>query len=86
MNAMHTSLAAAGYASTTMVPLKQYKLSPIDKYSQELWDEYTVSEYTMFMASHTEHAPWAIIDSNNKKKARINAIKHILSFVDIQIR
>jgi len=73
---------AKRFESRTTNPLKQYKLSPIDKYSQELWDEYTVSEYTMFMASHTEHAPWAIIDSNNKKKARINAIKHILSFVD----
>ena len=73
---------AKRFESRVTNPLKQYKLSPIDKYSQELWDEYTVSEYTMFMASHTEHAPWAIIDSNNKKKARINAIKHILSFVD----
>ncbi len=73
---------AKRFKSRMINPLKQYKFSPIDKYSQELWDEYTVAEYTMFMASHTVHAPWAVIDSNNKKKARLNAIKHILSHFD----
>ncbi len=63
-------------------PLKQYKLSPVDEYSQILWDQYTVAEYSMFLASHTEHAPWTVINSNNKKKARINCIKHILQQVD----
>ena len=63
-------------------PLKQYKLSPIDKYSQTLWEKYTVAEYSMFLASHTEHAPWTVIDSDNKKKARINCIKTILGYVD----
>ncbi len=63
-------------------PLKQYKLSPIDKYAQEYWDKYTVAEYTMFMASHTEHTPWTVIHSDNKKKARINCIKHILNQID----
>jgi len=63
-------------------PLKTYKLSPIDRYAQEYWDKYTVAEYSMFLASHTEYAPWTIIDSNNKKKARINAIKHILNQID----
>ena len=63
-------------------PLKQYKLSPIDKYAQEVWDKYTVAEYSMFMASHTENTPWTVIHSDNKKKARINCIKHILNQVD----
>ena len=63
-------------------PLKQYKLSPVDEYSQTLWDKYTIAEYSMFLASHTEYAPWTVIDSNNKKKARINCIKHILNQVD----
>jgi len=62
--------------------LKQYKLSPIDQYSQTLWDKYTVAEYSMFMASHTEHAPWTVIHSDNKKKARINCIKYILKQLD----
>jgi len=63
-------------------PLKQFKLSPIDQQSQELWDKYTIAEYSMFMASHTDHAPWTIIDSDKKKRARINCIKHILKQVD----
>ena len=63
-------------------PLKQYKLSPIDKYSQTLWDNYTVAEYSMFLASHTEHAPWTVIDSDNKKRARINTIKIILNAIE----
>jgi len=63
-------------------PLKQYKLSPIDKYSQTLWDKYTVAEYSMFLASHTEHSPWIVIDSDNKKRARINCIKTILGSID----
>ena len=63
-------------------PLKQYKLSPVDEKSQGLWDKYTIAKYSMLLASHTEHAPWTIIRSDNKKKARINCIKHILNHVD----
>jgi len=63
-------------------PLKKYKLSPTDKYSQKLWESYTVAEYSMFMASDTVHAPWTVIDSNDKKKARINTIKYILNQID----
>jgi polyphosphate kinase 2 len=62
-------------------PLKQYKLSPVDKESQKLWDEYSLAKYMMLSATHTEDAPWTIIKSDNKKKARINCIKHILNFV-----
>ena len=63
-------------------PLKQYKLSPVDKLSQDLWDKYTIAKYSMLLASHTDHAPWTIIRSDNKKKARINTIKHILNNFD----
>jgi len=63
-------------------PLKQYKLSPVDEKSQELWDKYTIAKYSMLLASHTDHAPWTIIKSDNKKKARINSIKHILNHID----
>jgi polyphosphate kinase 2 len=63
-------------------PLKQYKLSPVDEQSQGLWDKYTIAKYSMLLASHTDHAPWTIIRSDNKKKARINCIKHILNTVD----
>ena len=63
-------------------PLKQYKLSPVDEQSQGLWDKYTIAKYSMLLASHTDHAPWTIIRSDNKKKARINCIKHILDNID----
>jgi len=59
-------------------PLKQYKLSPVDEKSQDLWDKYTIAKYSMLLASHTEHAPWIIVRSDDKKKARINCIKQIL--------
>ena len=63
-------------------PLKQYKLSPVDKESQKLWNEYSLAKFMMLSATHTEAAPWTIVKSDNKKKARINCIKHILNFVD----
>ncbi len=63
-------------------PLKQYKLSPVDKESQRLWDEYTLAKFMMLSSTHTAEAPWTVVKSDNKKKARINTIKHILNFVD----
>ena len=63
-------------------PLKQYKFSPVDRESQKLWDEYTLAKFMMLSSTHTEYAPWTIVKSNDKKKARINCIKHILNFVD----
>jgi len=67
-------------------PLKHYKLSPIDQRSQELWDQYSLAEYTMFIASHTEHAPWTVIRADRKKRARINTIKHILTRINYERR
>jgi len=65
-------------------PLKQYKLSPVDKESQKLWDKYTVAKYSMLMASNTDIAPWTIIRSDNKKKARLETIKYILRHIDYE--
>src|SRR3989338_1698626 len=62
-------------------PIKQFKLSPVDAASQELWDKYTTVKHSMLKASHTGSTPWIIIRSDNKKKARINCIRHILSSV-----
>jgi polyphosphate kinase 2 len=62
-------------------PLKQYKLSPVDKESQNLWDKYTIAKFSMLMASNTDIAPWIIIKSDNKKSARLNCIRYILSNV-----
>ncbi|QKF67843.1 polyphosphate kinase 2 [Arcobacter venerupis] len=63
-------------------PLKQYKLSPVDKESQNLWDKYTIAKFSMLMASNTDLAPWTVIKSDNKKRARLNCIRHILSQVN----
>ncbi len=63
-------------------PLKQYKLSPVDEKSQGMWDKYTIAKYSMLLASHTAHSPWTIIRSDNKKKARLNTIRHILSHIE----
>ncbi|HGZ70342.1 MAG TPA: polyphosphate kinase 2 [Nitratifractor sp.] len=73
---------AKRFKSRETDPLKQYKLSPVDKESQKLWDEYTLAKYMMLSATHTAEAPWTIIKSDNKKRARINCIKHILNFVE----
>ncbi len=63
-------------------PLKQYKLSPVDEKAQELWGDYTQAKLTMLQETHTKHSPWIIIRSNNKKIARINAIKYILNKIE----
>jgi polyphosphate kinase 2 len=59
-------------------PLKRWKMSPVDERAQELWDEYTKYKQVMFDHTHTEHAPWTIIDANSKIEARLNSVKHIL--------
>ncbi|AJB45663.1 polyphosphate kinase [Campylobacter fetus subsp. testudinum] len=63
-------------------PLKQFKLSTVDQKSQELWDQYTVAKYSMLLASNTPYAPWTIIVSNDKKKARLNTFRYLLSNVE----
>lgn len=63
-------------------PLKQFKISPVDEKAQELWQEYTKAKYKMLRETHSGHSPWVIIRSNNKKEARINAIKYILQQVE----
>jgi len=73
---------AKRFKSRETDPLKQFKLSPVDKESQKLWYEYTLAKFMMLNATHTETAPWTIVKSDNKKRARINCIKHILNFVE----
>lgn len=63
-------------------PLKQFKLSPVDEKSQELWDQYTIAKYSMLLSSNNPRCPWTIVLSNDKKKARLNTIKHILNNVE----
>ena len=62
-------------------PLRQWKLSEVDVQAQERWDEFTTQKYEMLKRTHTTHAPWKIIRSNDKHQARLNAIKVILNSV-----
>lgn len=63
-------------------PLKQFKLSPIDQKSQQLWDKYTLAEYHNFSHTSTNISPWVIVNSDDKKASRINSIKYVLSQFD----
>lgn len=67
------------FDSREIHPLKQYKISPVDKMAQDLWDQYTVKKFQMLSETNRTIAPWTIIRSDNKKKARLNCIKHILT-------
>ena len=58
--------------------LKQYKLSPVDNLAQKLWDKYSIKKFQMLNESNRTLAPWTIIKSDVKKKARINCMKHLL--------
>jgi polyphosphate kinase 2 (PPK2 family) len=59
-------------------PLRQWKLSVIDLPSREKWYEYSRARDAMFKATDTKHAPWHILRSNDKKRARLNCIAHLL--------
>ena len=61
--------------------LRQWKLSEIDVQAQDRWDDFTNQKYAMLKRTHTNHAPWTIIRSNNKHLARLNAMKVILNSV-----
>jgi polyphosphate kinase 2 len=62
-------------------PLKQWKLSPIDRASMDKWDDYTEAKEAMFFYTDTADAPWTIVKSDDKKRARLNAMQHFLSLV-----
>ncbi|HKW01538.1 MAG TPA: polyphosphate kinase 2 [Vicinamibacterales bacterium] len=59
-------------------PRKVWKLSPMDLKSYTRWNDYTWARDEMFEATHTKHAPWFVVDSNDKKRARLNLITHLL--------
>ncbi|CCQ73334.1 polyphosphate kinase 2 [Magnetospira sp. QH-2] len=70
------------FNNRTHDPLKQWKLSPVDRESQGLWDEYTKAKEDMFFYTSTADAPWTIIKSDDKKRARINTIRFFLSNIN----
>jgi polyphosphate kinase 2 len=60
-------------------PLKQWKLSPMDLEARRLWEAYTKAKETMLERTHIPEAPWWVVAANDKKKARLNCISHLLS-------
>ncbi len=63
-------------------PLKQWKLSPIDLASLDKWEDYTEAKEAMFFYTDTADAPWTVVKSDCKKRARINAMRHVLNCLD----
>jgi polyphosphate kinase 2 len=73
---------ARRFANRTHDPLRQWKLSPVDQESQDKWDDYTSAKEDMFFFTSTADSPWIIIKSDDKKRARINAMRYLLSQLD----
>ncbi|SEC31662.1 polyphosphate kinase 2 [Arthrobacter woluwensis] len=63
-------------------PVRQWKLSPMDLASLDKWDSYTEAKEAMFLATDTDHAPWTVVKSNDKKRARLEAMRHVLNLFD----
>src|SRR4051812_6791027 len=59
-------------------PVRQWKLSPNDLESLDRWDAYTAAKVAMFRATDTDYAPWTVVKSNDKKRARVEAMRHVL--------
>lgn len=65
-------------------PLKRWKFSPIDKEGQKRWDRYTYYKEQMFSKTHTNFCPWIIVKTNDKKQARLESMRYVLSQFDYE--
>lgn len=72
---------ARRFAEIKKDPLRRWRMTPVDEQAQVLWDKYSHYEKKMFNRTHTDHAPWVIIDANQQDKARLQGIRHILNTV-----
>lgn len=70
------------FSSRETDPLKRWKLSPVDKASLGKWDDYTEAKQAMFFYTDTADAPWTIVKSDDKKRARLNCVLHFLNSLD----
>ena len=70
------------FAIRLVDPVRQWKFSPMDMESVNRWDHYTEAKEEMFDATDTDAAPWIVVKSNDKKRARINAMRHLLAKCD----
>ncbi len=67
------------FAIRQIDPVRRWKLSPMDLESLDRWEDYTAAKEAMFLHTDTDHAPWTTIKSNDKKRARLNAMRYFLS-------
>ncbi len=65
-------------------PLKKWKFSPVDMQGQELWSRYTHYKDEMFSKTHTNFSPWIIVETNDKKQARLESMRYVLSQFDYE--
>ena len=72
------------FQSRRINPLKQWKISPVDDKAQEHWDVYTKYKEEMFSKTHTAYSPWIIVKANNKKLARVESMRYLLSTLDYE--
>jgi polyphosphate kinase 2 (PPK2 family) len=70
------------FAIRLVDPVRQWKFSPMDMESVTRWDDYTAAKEAMFGATDTDVAPWIVVRSNDKKRARINAMRYVLANSD----
>jgi polyphosphate kinase 2 len=70
------------FAIRLIDPVRHWKFSPMDMESVDMWDDYTTAKEAMFEATDTEIAPWIVVRSNDKKRARINAMRYVLAQSD----
>ncbi|WP_069173939.1 polyphosphate kinase 2 [Streptomyces griseus] len=70
------------FAIRQVDPVRQWKLSPTDIDSLDRWDDYTTAKIDMFRATDTPHAPWTVVKSNDKRRARLEAMRSILARID----
>ena len=72
------------FAIRQVDPVRQWKLSPMDLASLDKWDSYTAAKESMFLATDTDWAPWTVVKSNDKKRARVEAMRHVLHMFDYE--
>ena len=69
----------ARFAGRGLDPVRRWKLSPMDIASLDRWDDFTAAKEAMFAATHTDVAPWTVVQANDKKRSRLQAMRHVLS-------
>ncbi len=70
------------FQSREQAPLKKWKLSPIDRQSLDKWEDYTQAKQQMFFYTDTADAPWTVVKSDDKKRARLNCMQYFLTSID----